>query len=135
MEYYATIKKNIYPETPALGQAQLTPDSLKVSQSHSSGAGAALHRAPAQEPGLVERTTSSAEPREDTSLPLAAFAAHPGRWLLSRIRTVFRGFLFLQTSPPPPAQCLLAALSSDTSRGTGVKEQFRPDTWMALEKP
>lgn len=80
----------------------------------------------------MERMTSSAEPREGTSPPLAAFGAHPGRWLLSRIRTVLRGVLFLQTSPQVPPG---SSVPSATSRGAGVREQFRPDTCMALEKP
>lgn len=81
----------------------------------------------------MDRMTSSAEPREGTSPPLAAFGAHPRRWLLSCIRTVLREVLFPQTTCPqvPPS----SSVPSATSRGAGVREQFRPDTCMALEKP
>lgn len=81
------------------------------------------------------RTTSSAEPREGASPPLAAFAAHPGVGSFPVSGWFLGGFCSCKPAPSPP--CLLAALSHQPLPGVlGLGSNSGPTPawpWRSLE--
>lgn len=80
----------------------------------------------------MDRMTSSAEPREGASRPWRPLGAHPE----ALAPFLYQNGLgrFCSCKPPAPSASS-SSVPSATSRGAGVREQFRPDTCMALEKP